>query len=132
MNSRNSNDECSKSTIATQRNPTTETRSNDGTPSRKSNRKRTKPFFSCSNSCHNEIHESEKHTTTTSTGDTTLPPLTRTSPLIEEWLVRDEQTNELYLPISSTTVLERKKEMLYVPLDSKNNLTLDVLADSKT
>ena len=93
--------------------------------------KPTKPFLNCSNSCHTEIEESEKHTATTFTGDTTLPLLTRTSPLIEEWLMRGEQTIEFYLPLSSTAVLERKKEMLYVPMDSKNNLTLDVLADSK-
>ena len=49
---------------------------------------------------------------------------------IEERLVRDETTNELYMPLSSTIVLKRKKEMLYVPLDFENGLTIDALAVS--
>ena len=31
---------------------------------------------------------------------------------------------------SSTVVLKRKKEMLYVPLDFENGLTIDALVDS--
>ena len=58
------------------------------------------------------------------------PPLTTATPLIEEGLVRDEQTNELYLPLTSTVVLKRKQEMLYVPLDFENDHTLDALVDS--
>ena len=34
------------------------------------------------------------------------------------------------MPLSSTIVLKRKKEMLYVPLDFTNDLTLDALVDS--
>ena len=44
--------------------------------------------------------------------------------------MRDDITNELYLPLSSTIVLKRKKEMLHVPLDFKNSLTIDALVDS--
>ena len=44
--------------------------------------------------------------------------------------MRDEQTNEIYLPLTSTVVLKRKQEMLYVPLDFENNLTVDALVDS--
>ena len=58
------------------------------------------------------------------------PPLTTATPLIEEGLVRDEQKNELYHPLTSTLVLERKQEMLYVPLDFENNHTVDALVDS--
>ena len=58
------------------------------------------------------------------------PPLTTATPLIEEGLVRDEQTNELYLPLTSTVVLKRKQEILYVPPDFANNHTVDALADS--
>ena len=58
------------------------------------------------------------------------PPLTTATPLIEEGLVRDEQTNQLYLPLTSTVVLKRKQEMLYVPLDFENNHTVDALVDS--
>ena len=44
--------------------------------------------------------------------------------------MRDEQTNEVSLPLTSTVVLKRKQEMLYVPLDFENNLTVDALVDS--
>ena len=67
---------------------------------------------------------------TTPNGDTTTPPLTTATPLIEEGLVRDEQTNEVYLPLTPTVVLKRKQEMLYVPLEFENNLTVDALVDS--
>ena len=61
----------------------------------------------------------------------TTPPLTTATPLIEEELVRVEQMNELYLPLTSTVVLKRKQEMLYVPLDFENNHTVDAPVDSK-
>ena len=48
----------------------------------------------------------------------------------EEQIVRDDFTKELYLPLSSTIVLKRKKEMLYVPLEFKNGFTKDALVDS--
>ena len=44
--------------------------------------------------------------------------------------MRDEQTNEIYPPVTSTLVLKRKQEMLLVPLDFENNLTIDALVDS--
>ena len=44
--------------------------------------------------------------------------------------MRDDITNELYLPLPSTIVLKRKKEMLYVHLDFEKGLTLDALIDS--
>ena len=68
---------------------------------------------------------------TTLNGDITTPPLTTETPLIEEGLVRDEQTNELYLKLTSTVVLKRKQEMLYVPLYFENNLTVDAPVDSR-
>ena len=67
---------------------------------------------------------------TTPNRDTTTPLLTTATPLIEEGLVPDEQTNEIYLPLPSTVVLKRKQEMPYVPLDSENNVTVDALVDS--
>ena len=45
-------------------------------------------------------------------------------------MVRDEQTNEVYLPLTSTVVLKRKQEGLYVPLDFQNNLKLEALVDT--
>ena len=44
--------------------------------------------------------------------------------------MRDEQTNEVYLPLTSTVVRKRKQEMLCVPLDFENILTVDALVDS--
>ena len=67
---------------------------------------------------------------TTPNGLTSTPPLTSATPVIEEGLVRDEQTNEVYLPLTSTVVLKRKQEMLYVPLDFEKNLAVDALVDS--
>ena len=45
--------------------------------------------------------------------------------------MRDEQTNEVYLPLTSTVVLKRKQEMLFVPLDFENYFTVDALVDSR-
>ena len=90
------------------------------------------PFLNCSKNCPTDIQNAEQHVTTTLTGHTTIPPLTTKSPLIDEVLARDEQTNEVYLPLTSTVVLKRKQEMLYVPQDFENNLTVDALVNSGT
>ena len=87
-------------------------------------------FLSCCNSCPTDIQELEEHTKTTPTGDTSILPLMITTPLSEERLVRDEQANELYLPLTSLVVLERKQEWLYLPLGFENNLTIYALVDS--
>ena len=87
-------------------------------------------FLSCSKESSTDTQNAEQHVVTTPDGDTTTSPLTTATSLIEEGLVRDEQTNEIYLPLTSTVVLKRKQEMLYVPLDSENNLTVDALVDS--
>ena len=63
-------------------------------------------------------------------GDDTISPPEITTSQFQEQLVRDDITNELYMPLSSTIVLKRKKEMLYVPLDFDNGLTIDALVDS--
>ena len=44
--------------------------------------------------------------------------------------MKDKITNEIYMPLSSTIVLKRKKEMLSVPLDFENGLAIDALVDS--
>ena len=87
------------------------------------------PFHDCFKNPTN-TQKAEQHVVTTHNGDTTASPLTTATPLIEEELVRDEQLNEIYLPLTSTVVLKRKQEMLYVPLDFENNLTIDALVDS--
>ena len=77
-----------------------------------------------------EIQRYETVMTTCDSGDSNISPPPITISQIEERLVRDDSTNELYMPLSSTIVLKRKKEMLYVPLDSENSLAIDALVDS--
>ena len=88
-------------------------------------------FLDCSKKSSTNTQNTEQHVVTTPNGDTTTPLLTTATPLIEEGLVRDEQTNEINLPLTSTVVLKRKHETLYVPLDFENNLTVDALVDSR-
>ena len=47
--------------------------------------------------------------TTYDIGDDIISPPVITNSQIEERLVRDDITNELYMPLSSTIVLKRKK-----------------------
>ena len=88
-------------------------------------------FLDDPNNCPADIQESRKHIITTPDGDSSFFPLASTTPHIEERLMRYKQANELCLPLSSTVVLKRKKEMVYVPLDLKNNLTTDASVDSR-
>ena len=44
--------------------------------------------------------------------------------------MRDDITSELYMPLSFTNVIKRKKKMVYVPLDFENGWTIDALVDS--
>ena len=87
-------------------------------------------FLNCSKNSSTDIQNTEPHVVTTPNGVITTPLLTTATPLMEEALVRDEHTNEVYLPLTSTVVLKRKQEMLYAPLDFENNLTVDALVDS--
>ena len=89
------------------------------------------PFLACSKNSSTNTENTEQHVVTTPNGSTATPPLTTATPLIEEWLVRDEQTNEVYLPLTSTVILKRKQEMLYKPLAFQKNLTVDALVDSE-
>ena len=88
-------------------------------------------FLDFSKNISSNTQNTEQHVVTTFNGDTTAPPLTTATPLNEEGLVRDEQTNGIYLPLTSTVVLKRKQEVLYVALDFENNLTVDALVDSR-
>ena len=83
-----------------------------------------------SNNQQNEIQRNEIGFTTYANGDDNISPPEITTSQNQEQLVRDDNTNELYMPLSSTIVLKRKKEMLYVPLDFENGLTIDALVDS--
>ena len=84
-----------------------------------------------SNKQQNEIQRNEIGLTTYCNGDDNISPPQVTTSQIQEQLVRDENTNELYMLLSSTIVLKRKKEMLDVPLDFENGLTIDALVDSR-
>ena len=83
-----------------------------------------------SNNQQNKIQRNEIGLTTYANGTDNISPPEITTSQIQEQLVRDDITNELYMPLSSTIVLKRKKEMLYVPLDFENGLTIDALVDS--
>ena len=76
-----------------------------------------------------EIQRYETDMTTCDSGDSNISPPRITISQIEERLVRDDSSNELYMPLSSTIVLKRKKKLLYVPLDFDNGLTIDALVD---
>ena len=77
-----------------------------------------------------EIERYETDMTTCDSGDSKISPPPKTISQIADRLVRIDSTNELYMPLSSTIVLKRKKEMLYVPLDFENGLTIDAVVDS--
>ena len=83
-----------------------------------------------SNKQQNEIQRNEIGLTTYGNGDDNVSPPEITTSQIQEQLVRDDITNELYMPLSSTIVRKRKKEMLFVPLDLENGLTKDALVNS--
>ena len=70
-------------------------------------------LLNCSKNRPTDILNSKQHVMTTITGDATIPPLSTTTPLNEEWLVRYEQTDEVYLPLTSMVVLKVKQEILY-------------------
>ena len=88
------------------------------------------PSLNDSQKPNQEIQANETDMTTYDNGEHNIPTPVITLSQIEEQLVRDETTNELYMPLSSTIILKRKKEMLYVPLDFENGLTIDALVDS--
>ena len=77
-----------------------------------------------------EIQSNKSDMTTRDIEDDNISPPKITTSQIEEQLLRDDITTELFMPLSSTMVLQRKKEMLYVPLDFENGLTIDALVDS--
>ena len=129
------NDSTLKTNVASQTSPPKGTQPQnhvDTTEQSSGNQTGNEPvlFLDCSKNYSTNTQNTEQHVVTTPNGDTTTPLLTTATPLIEEGLVRDEQTNEVYLPLKSTVVLKRKQEMLYVPLDFENNLTVDALVNS--
>ena len=67
--------------------------------------------------------------TTPGSGDDSISRPKITTSQIEEQLVRDDFTNELYMPLSYTIILKRKKETLYIAVDFENGLTIDSPVD---
>ena len=88
------------------------------------------PSLNDSKKLGSEIQRNDIDMMTWDSGDDKISPPAIAISQIEERLLRDDSTNELYMPLSSTIVLKRKKEMLYVPLDFDNGLTIDALVDS--
>ena len=78
-----------------------------------------------------EIQRNEMNITANDNGDDKISPPKVTTSQTEEQLVQDDITNELYMPLSSTIAWRRKKQMLYVPLDFENGLTIDARIDSR-
>ena len=74
-----------------------------------------------------EIQGNDTEMTANDSGDDNNSPHKIPTSQIEERLVGDDITNELYMPLSSTIVLKRKKKTLYTPLDFGNSLTIDAL-----
>ena len=129
------NDSTLKTNVASQTSPPKATQPQSHVvatehPPKSQTRNEPVPFLDCSNNSSTDTQNTKQHVVTTLNGDTTTPPLSTATPLIEEGLVRDEQTNEVYIPLTSPVVLKRKQEMLYVPLDIENNLTVDALVYS--
>ena len=108
------NDSTLKNNVASQTSPPrgTQTQNHvDTTEQSSRNQTGNEPvsFLDCSKNYSTNTQSTEQHVVTTPNGNTTTPLLTTATPLIEEGLVRDEQTNEIYLPLTSTVVLKRKQ-----------------------
>ena len=87
-------------------------------------------MFPRNNNTEHGIQRNATDMTTHDSGDDNISSPKITTSKIQERLVRDDITNDFYMPLSSTIVLKRKKEMLYVPLDFQNGLTKDALCGS--
>ena len=68
-----------------------------------------------SNKPQSEIQQHVRNIIASDNGDDNISPLKITTSQIEEQLVRDDITNELYIPLSSTIVLKRKKNPVCSP-----------------
>ena len=68
------------------------------------------PSLNDSKKPNSEIQRNQINMTTYDNGDDKIYPPAMAKSQIEERLVRDDITNELYMPLSSTIVLKRKKK----------------------
>ena len=76
------------------------------------------------------MQRSQADTTTYDSGNANISSPKKTTSHIQKRLVSNDIANELYMPLSSTNVLKRKKEMLYVPLSFEDGSTIDALVES--
>ena len=136
IHKRSTNNYKRKKVVEAQTSPIKETSSQVSGSDTKSflkNQTRSAPVH-CPNDSKKKQHETRRNETDMTThdsGDDKISPPKITTSQIEERLVRDDITNELYMPLSSTVVLKRKRKMLYVPLDFENGLTIDAPVDSR-
>ena len=77
-----------------------------------------------------EIQRNKTDMTTNDSGDDNTPPPKITTSQIEKGLVRDETTNDLYMPLSSTKNLKQKQKLFRL-MNLENSSTNDVLVDSR-
>ena len=85
----------------------------------------------CPSSSQKPVPQTEVLTETSQPNrDDFIPPPVTVSSFISEHLLRDSETNELYLPLNASVTLKQKKKMLYVPIDFSNGVTIDALVDS--
>ena len=123
-----------KTDVQTQTPPIKETSpqvSGSDTESLQENQTRSRPV-QCPNDSKTQQHwiqGNKTDMTTYDNGDDNISPPKITTSQIEKRLVRYDITNGLYMPISSTIVLKRKEEKLYVALDFDNGLTMDALVE---
>ena len=71
------------------------------------------PSFNDSKKPNSEIQRNEIDMLTCGNGDDNISPPVITISQIEKQLVRDDVTNELCMPLSSTIVLKRKKNVVH-------------------
>ena len=79
---------------------------------------------------HFEFQRNGTDMTVNGHGDDNISAPKTTTSQIERKFVRDEITDELCMPLSSTIVLKRENKMVYLPLDFKKGLKIAGHVDS--
>ena len=100
------NNSCGIRNFATKMNLSSDIRIHDGTVLQIETRNRQVPCLNNSKNIQTEIQESITNTTTSYKGDVIIPSLSVTTVHLEEVLVRDGDTKEVFMPLSSYVVLK--------------------------
>ena len=103
-------------------------RNRQGTVPMKPNWNGQAPFLNSIDNRQTDIQGTVKQLLITLIGDNKNFPFKITAHHVEEALVRDEQ---MYLPLSSSSDLKRKKGSIYVLLDFENGLKIVALVNSR-